>query len=587
MQKIRKIPYGASDFESVQLENDYYVDKTIFIPEIEKTRFVFFIRPRRFGKSLFLSTLNSYYDINKGDRFEEFYHDTYILENPTDKRATYMIMSFNFSTISKDKDKVQKNFNDYCIIRINVFIKKYKKYLPENFAENINEKSTAHEKLQYMDALLENNPTKIYILIDEYDNFTNTLLSEYGIEEYNKIAKEQGYFKEFFMVLKAMTTGSGAGLARMFITGVSPITMDDVTSGMNIGDPKTTDLALNSLLGFTEKDVSEMLDYYISVGDFKQDKQTTMNLLKLWYDNYKFAKNVKESVYNTDMMLYFMNKSSNLERPLDELIDHNAKVDYSKLQHFITINNKVNGNFNIIEDILANGKIVANLKTSFPYEQITDRDNFISLLYYFGLITIDGNYRGQTQFIIPNKAVESFMNDFITSGYIKACKVNLDMQTLSVAIADMAYDREWEKCINLVAEMIKDCISVRDLIDGEKAVQTLFIALFHYGTPFIIKSEREANGGFIDIALGPDFLHHPDMTDGYLIELKYLKKSEEYNDTIQDAFIAEATTQLAKYAKDKNLQTEWQLKPEGSINLTKLIVIFQGEEMKFYKIIKE
>ncbi len=249
MQKIKRIPYGMSDFEAINSKNEYYVDKTMFIPELEKTKFVFFIRPRRFGKSLLLSTLNSYYDINKGDRFEEFYQNTYILENPTEERATYMIMSFNFSTISKDKKKVQKNFNDYCVKVINKFLDKYKKYIPKRTLKLINKDKTAHEKLQTLCIELEDNPHKIYILIDEYDNFTNTLLAEYGIDEYNKIAKAQGYFKEFFMCLKDMTTGSGAGLARMFITGVSPITMDDVTSGMNIGDPKTTDLLLNELLG--------------------------------------------------------------------------------------------------------------------------------------------------------------------------------------------------------------------------------------------------------------------------------------------------------------------------------------------------
>ncbi len=583
MQKIKRIPYGMSDFEAINSKNEYYVDKTMFIPELEKTKFIFFIRPRRFGKSLLLSTLNSYYDINKGDRFEEFYQNSWILDNPTEERAQYMIMSFNFSLIDNNKDNIQKNFNDYCTDVINDFIETYKKYLPEKIEYIINRKKTAHEKLQTLCIKLKNNPTKVYILIDEYDNFTNSLLAEHGIKEYNKIAKGQGYFKKFFMVLKGMTTGSGAGLARMFITGVSPITMDDVTSGMNIGKNLSINPRLNNLLGFSEKDLSEMLDYYIDAGVFLLDKNESMELLKTWYDNYKFANDAENSMYNTDMILHFMVEADSLDEIPDNLVDDNAKVDYTKLQHFITLDNKVNGNFSIIEKILSDGYITANLKSSFPYEQITDRDNFISLLFYFGLLTLDGTYQGQTKFIIPNKAVESFMNEFITTGYIKACKVNLDMQTLSVAIAKMAYENKWEKCLKMASEMIKDCIAVRDLIDGEQAIQSLFIALFHYGTPFVIKSEREANGGFIDISLAPDLLRFPDMTDGYLIELKYLKKSDTYNDQIKAALIAKAKTQLANYAKDKDIQTQWQLKPKGHINLTKFIVIFQGEEMKHYE----
>ena len=266
---------------------------------------------------------------------------------------------------------------------------------------------------------------------------------------------------------------------------------------------------------------------------------------------------------------------------LKELIDHNAKVDYSKLRHFITVNNRVNGNYAIMEEILAEGKISSNLVTSFPYEYLNSRDNFISLLFFFGLLTLDDSFRGQTQFKIPNLAVQSFLNTFITDGYTKACQINMDIYSLSRSIANMAYVNEWENCIDLMADQIKDCMSVRDLIDKEKAIQVLFIALFHFGTPYIIKSEREANFGYIDIALSPDLLHYPDMQDAYLIELKYLQKTEPYNDKIRDELIVKATTQLEKYANDKNINKEWQLKPDGNINLTKLIVIFQGEEMKY------
>ena len=580
MLKIKRIPYGKSDFEAINSENRYYVDKTMFIPELEKTDYIFFIRPRRFGKSLLLSTLNSYYDINKGDRFAEFYQNTWILDNPTEERASYMIMSFNFSLVNTEKDKVQSDFNNYCLKVIEHFLRKYKNYISNEILELVNKENTAHKKLQTLCVELVENPTKIYILIDEYDNFTNTLLANYGKQEYDKITRSSGYFKSFFAMLKGLATGSGAGLARMFITGVSPITMDDVTSGMNIGDPKTTDLSLNTLLGFTEKDVEAIIDYYKSVGVFKLDKVETMSLLKQWYDNYKFSSKAKESVYNTDMILYFMNKSSDLNELIEDLIDHNAKVDYSKLRHFITIGNKVNGNFAIMEEILAEGKVTAKLQTSFPYEYLGDRDNFISLLFYFGLISIDGSMMGQTQFNMPNLAVKSFMNDFVTNGYTKACKVNLDMHRLSTKIARMAYVGEWEVCIDMMAVMIKDCMAVRDLTNKEKAVQVLFIALFHYGSPFIISSELEANFGYIDIALAPDLLRYPDMQDSYLIELKYLQKNEEYSDDIRDEFITKATEQLAKYAEDKNIKKQWQLKPNGHVNLTKLIVIFQGEEMK-------
>ena len=197
MNMIKGIPYGKSDFETVNKENDYYVDKTSYIPEIEKTPFVFLIRPRRFGKSLFLSTLQSYYDIKKKDKFEEFYKDTYILENPTENRAKYLVMYFNFSAVLKDKDKVQDDFNSYCIMEINAFLNTYQDCIPDVVIQNVNEKQTAHEKLQALSIGLRKS-------------------------EYKRITRQAGYFKQFFTNLKLFASGSGSGLARMFITGVSP-----------------------------------------------------------------------------------------------------------------------------------------------------------------------------------------------------------------------------------------------------------------------------------------------------------------------------------------------------------------------------
>jgi hypothetical protein len=272
MKNPKRIPYGTGDFDALVASNEYYVDKTPYIPELETARYVFLIRPRRFGKTLFLSMLQSYYDINKADRFEELYRDTWILENPTPERAKYMILYFNFSMVSKSKDAVQDNFNFYCITAIESFVRRNCDYLPDDLAERLGTCPTAHEKLQMLGSELVGSETKIYLMIDEYDNFTNTLLAEYGPQEYGKICRQEGYFKQFFTVLKGITSGSGSALARMFITGVSPVTMDDVISGFNIGSNITTNETFNEILGFSEAEVIAMMDYYQSVGVFKLDK---------------------------------------------------------------------------------------------------------------------------------------------------------------------------------------------------------------------------------------------------------------------------------------------------------------------------
>ena len=579
MQRVKRIPYGKGDFETVNSCNDYYVDKTMYIPELESTSFNFLVRPRRFGKTLLLSTLQSYYDINKADRFEEFYQDTWILENPTEERAKYLILYFNFSGISKDKDLVQKNFNDYCVEEIQSFISKYKDYLPANAVEIISSKVTAHEKLQVMATSLKETEHKIYLMIDEYDIFTNTLLAEYGVGEYQKIAREEGYFKQFFATLKLIASGSGSVLTRMFITGVSPVTMDDVTSGFNIGMNLTTDETYNSILGFTEAEISKMIDYYTDAGVFHLDKTETLELMKQWYDNYKFSTRAEESVFNTDMILYFMKRALNKKQIPEDLIDENVRVDYGKLQHLITINNKLNGNFSQLEKILTDGCVVGELKKSFPQERLADRDNFISLLFYFGLLTIDGRFRGQTKFVIPNKVISKLMNDFITGGYMDACKVNMNMLDLANGIGDMAYIGRWEPCINLMAKNINESLTLRQLIEGERSVQALLMALFNVGKPFLIEVEKEANGGFFDIALEPFIALFPDMNYGYLIELKYLKSDDKFDVDIETKLVSKAKEQLDRYASDENLCKKWQLKPIGDIMLKKLVLIFKGTEL--------
>ena len=583
MTKIKRIPYGKSDFEAINAGNDYYIDKTMYIPKIEETPFVFLIRPRRFGKSLFLSTLHSYYDINKKERFEEFYRDTYILENPTEERGKYMVMYFNFSIIRKTPEAVQEDFNDYCMSVIAHFVDKYEQYIPDSLIKLVHAQPTAHKKLQKLSIGLENSPVKMYILIDEYDNFTNTLLAEYGYDVYRDIARKTGYYKEFFTVLKALATGSGAGLARMFITGVSPITMDDVTSGMNIGNNISIDEELNEVMGFTEKDVEDIIDYYTSVGEFKLDKKHSMETMTKWYNGYKFAKRAEHTMYNTDMVLYYMMKSNGKKYPIDNLIDDNCKTDYGKFRHFTTINNRskvqLNGNFDVLERIMTDGYINEDLVTSFPYEQVTESDNFVSLLFYFGLITIDKVYRGKVSFKIPNETVKSFLNDFIRKGYIDAGKVQASTHELVHSFADMMWDGEWEKSIDLIAKNIYDGMTARDKIEGERYIQAYFKALLGLSNAMIVSSEKPSQDGYADIALAPFLLQYPDITYGYLIEMKYLKAKDDYNVAVEQEIIEKATAQLNKYAKDKNIHKEWQIKPDGTVTLKKIMLVFRGREL--------
>ena len=388
--------------------------------------------------------------------------------------------------------------------------------------------------------------------------------------------------KEFFTTLKGLASGSGAGLAKMFITGVSPITMDDVTSGMHIGNNITIEKKFNEIMGFTEQDVVDIIDYYTSVGVFHLDKAECMEIMKDWYDNYEFAKQAEVKMYNTDMILYYMIKADDSIYYPRNLIDDNAKSDYSKFKHFTTINImntiKLNGNFGILEKIVMDGYIEEKLVTSFPYQKITDTDNFVSLLFYFGLITIDKLNRSKTRFKIPNESIRSFLNEFVREGYYDAFKVKQETHSLIYGLAYMMYDGEWKEPIKIIAKTIEEGICARDKIEGERYVQAYFKALFGLSDAMIVSSERSALDGYTDIAIAPHLAQYPEIEYAFLIEMKYLKSKEEYN----EKEIAEtAKIQLAKYAEDKNINKEWQIKPNGNVILKKLVLIFHGRELKY------
>ena len=262
--KIKNIPYGISDFEKLRFENNYFVDKTHFIPLLEKHDYIFFIRPRRFGKSLWLSILECYYDVNLKDDFDKYFKGTYIGENPTEEKNAYFVMHLDFSAVNSDADKVEQSFESYCSRVFRYFLMEYDYAFDEKFLEEMESCPSVSEKLDAIFAHAKKNKLKLYMLIDEYDNFANTIISTAGTDAYHDLTHGQGFFRHFFAKLKSATAMRGGGLSRLFITGVSPVTMDDVTSGFNIGTNISTRITFNEMTGFSEPELLEILNFSAS-----------------------------------------------------------------------------------------------------------------------------------------------------------------------------------------------------------------------------------------------------------------------------------------------------------------------------------
>ena len=413
----KRIPYGMMNFEDVRKEDCYYVDKTPFIEEMEAAnKYFFYVRPRRFGKSLTLSMLQNYYDVNKKDKFEQLFGDLYIGKNPTPERNSYLVLNLNFSVVAAGIDDYKDGLDSTCNMAYNYFCDVYQQYLPENIKEEMNRQEGCINQLQYICQECYKVGQQIYLFIDEYDHFTNKILAEPQYMTYRKQTHGEGYLRLFFDAVKAATSTS---LKRVFVTGVSPVTMDDLTSGFNIGTNYSLSAEFNEMTGFTEEEVREMLTYYSSACPFRHSVDELIQVMKPWYDNYCFAINRygQVTMYNSVMVLYFIDQyiHNNCDIPRD-MIEDNIRVDYNKLRMLIRHDKEFAHDASIIQHLVTDGFVTGNLKRGFPAESINDPDNFVSLLFYFGMLTIDGTYRGKTKFVIPNEVVREQIYAYLLEG---------------------------------------------------------------------------------------------------------------------------------------------------------------------------
>jgi hypothetical protein len=584
-KKIKEIPYGVSNFEDLKLDENYFIDKTRFISLLESYKYVFFIRPRRFGKSLFLSMLQSYYDIAKKDKFEFLFKDTDIGKNPTPEKNSYLIMRLDFSAVDSDMDKVKSSFEAYVSTMIHFFVQKYQEYFSDSDVKQIEGHAAFADKLNYLFRAASQKDIKLYIFIDEYDNFANNILSVSGRRAYEELTHGHGFFRHFFAVLKSGTSEGNSGLSRLFITGVSPVTLDDVTSGFNIGKNLSLSPAVNDMLGFTQAEVKQILEYYKDSGMIRYDIEKAMQVMNQWYNGYAFAEESKDSLFNPCMVLNFiadsiLNRDINSDLPKN-LIDQNVRFDYEKLKYLILINKRLNGNFDCLKSIIEDGKRISPVVSGFPLEKLVNPENFTSLLYYFGLLTFKGIKQGVSVLSIPNLTIRDLMYGYIRDAYYDVNIFRINMLELGDYIREMAWEGKWKQFFDFMAKEVKDQTSVRDYLYGEKVIQGFLLAYLCASDFLIPTTEFEMNKGYCDFFLEPFKAKYPDISFGYIIELKYIprsKKDKLSDRALQDAIKKakeEANQQIEQYANDTGLKQKYK-----DCNIIKLIVVYYGWEMK-------
>ncbi len=572
--KAKRLPYGMADIVSIRRENLYYVDKTGYIPLLEKTgKYIFLIRPRRFGKSLWLTTLACYYDLFLENKYEMVFKDTYIHTNPTEERSSYMLLNFNFSVVNPAFSKVEISFEEHCDTAFFMFGEKYRKFLSSSFYREIDKKSTSYSKLDFIFKYTELEGLKVVVEIDEYDNFANTILTTEGKERYMALTHGEGFFRHFFNVLKGGTSDSSSGLSKLFITGVSPVTMDDVTSGFNIGKNITMVPEFNEMIGFTGDEVLEMLQYYKELNVIEEEIEYHYEIMSKWYDNYRFSEDVEEKVFNSDMVLYYIDSFILSGRMPRDLIDQNIKVDYGKLKHLIVLDREFNGNFSRLKEIMEDKEIVSNINISFPVEEMLYPENFISLLYFLGLLTINREIEGSNVLNIPNETIRKLFYGYLRKGYEDTGKFRLDVYKFSNLMRKMAYEGRWEDVFEFLAKEINRQTGIRDYLAGEKVIVGFLLAYLNLTNYYIIQSEVETNKGFADLILEPFRARYEGINYGYLIEVKYINRGE-YTEEKKKAKVTEARVQLERYDNDRKIE-----RIRESHKLKRIILVFSGWEL--------
>ncbi|MBM0151854.1 AAA family ATPase [Prevotella copri] len=561
------------NFEDVIKEDCYYVDKTPFIEQIEESnKYFFFIRPRRFGKTLTLSMLENYYDINKKDKFEEIFGKLYIGQNPTPEHNTYLIIRLNFAEVAAGLDDYKDGLDNHCSLVFNFFCDIYAHLLPADIKEGLEKLTDAVSQLRFLCQKCQEVGKKIYLFIDEYDNFTNMILAhEEHLVRYRNQTHGEGYLRQFFNTIKG---SAGNTLGRVFVTGVSPVTMDDLTSGFNIGTNYSLNPKFNEMTGFTEEEVRKMLDYYGSVLPFNHTTDELIKVMKPWYDNYCFAeeKYGETTMYNSVMVLNFLDNyiDSNYQIP-KKMVETNIRIDYDKLRMLIRHDKEFAHDASIIQQLVTQGFVTGTLNENFPAERINDPDNFLSLLFYFGMVTIDGTYKGETKFIIPNEVVRDQMYTYLLDTY-KENDLVYDRYSKGKLESKLAYDGQFKPYFEYIADCLKKYSSQRDKQKGEAFVHGFTLAMTSQNKFYRPISELDNDGGYADIFLSPLCDIYKDMVDSYIIELKY-SKSQTTDEQVKKLF-EEASAQISRYA-DSDMVRE----AVKTTKLHKLVVIYRGAEM--------
>ena len=530
---MKKVPYGKTDFKNLIESNSIYVDKTMYLEKLEDTAdTIIYLRPRRFGKTLFTSMMYYYYDINSKDLYDDLFKDTYIYNNPTKNKNNYYILKIDFSGMSSNNgtiENIEKKFKNRIIEGINKFMSYYDNYI------KINEDNNSADILSYFLSSIKLDH-KIYVIIDEYDNFTNSLLDSNNIDIFQGILGKNGFVKDFYARIKEY---SGSVIDRCFITGVCSISLDSMTSGFNIATNITNDFRFNSMTALTHNEIKTLLKMLPSGDDYY------LEMLE-YYDGYKFEEE-EEKVFNPSLTMYYVKSIIETNRKPKEMLDSNIISNYEQIKNIISL-----GDYRkIIDDIYDNGEIVSSLKVNFDLMGEFDKNDIVSLLYYFGYLTIKGAMDNVHYiFTIPNKVIKIVYSNYYLN-IMKEYKIKLEDEDESNAAYSVREEGDLRKLCDYISYLLKNADNRLYINFKEKDLQIMVYTILIKYDGIDIELEYKSGDNFIDVVIFTKKYN-------YVIELKYIKEKDK--DCYDDIYNM-AKDEIEKYQLDKN-------------NVKKYVIIF-------------
>ena len=547
MEKIKLPPYGISNYRQIKRDGLYMVDKTMYLEKMELAgNFLFLIRPRRFGKSVFLSMLESYYDIETKDDFDMLFGDTYVGEHPTEIRNQFQVLRIDFSKPSGSVGTLQENLEGYLDVVYEAFANKYAKYYPAGYLDAFYRQKSTSDRINFVHQMFDAHRIKAYLIVDEYDNFTNDVLNHHGAQVYHAMTHAEGFYRNLFKKFKG-------SYDRILMMGVSPVTMDDVTSGYNIATTLTLKKNFNEMLGFSEDEVRQIVNYYNEVGAISVDVEETIKAMEPWYDGYCFTefKDVTgHHVFNPDMVLYYLNNYIEEGEPPVDMVDPNTKTDYAKLDRVVRLDQIDGDRKGVIIEVADRGYTYGRVKRSFPAHEITDPNMFKSLLFYYGMVTIKGIEEGMPVLGIPNLNVREQYFNYLLIEYNRICPLKVGI--LEDAFRMTAYRGQWRSMMEYICQQYHDTTSVCSLIEGERNLQGFMNALLTLNPYYLVCPEVELNHGYCDFFLLPDTTRYPDVLHSYIIELKYLPMTA--TEAQADEQWQKAVEQIRGYAQGERVR---------------------------------